>query len=284
MNQKKLDNETKPPAPLIHIDKQILLNNSQYLLSITSNENKDGILIKLTEKLNNIYYLYEASKEQIIKDIKALVLCESIDEMIESLKELVETKKVKFEQKEDNYIMNFEFSGIGIKSKSQIELIKHEPFNPIVDLNKKFEQINIEYQKLNEEINELKNKSIEGKKETLNEEQIEKIIKLNLKEKIKEILQDQEIKNKLFEEFEKKMSEKFIKKEDNEKTKIYEEKKNNKEEFENIILEKIQKSVKELIDEKFIDKIDEKKLKENLEKLKQQFKKKGKKLIKSNQL
>ena len=82
----------------------------------------------------------------------------------------------------------------------------------------------------------------------------------------------------------KKMSEKFIKKEDNEKTKIYEEKKNNKEEFENIIVEKIQKSVKELIDEKFIDKIDEKKLKENLEKLKQQFKKNGKKLIKSNQL
>ena len=40
MNQKKLDNETKPPAPLIHIDKQIFLNNSQYLLSITSNENK----------------------------------------------------------------------------------------------------------------------------------------------------------------------------------------------------------------------------------------------------
>ena len=280
MNQKNLDNETKPPAPLIHIDKQILLNNSQYLLSITSNENKDGILIKLTEKLNNIYYLYEASKEQLIKDIKALVLCESIDEMIESLKEVVETKKVKFEQKEDNYIMNFEFSGIGIKSKSQIELIKYESFNPIVDLNKKFEQINIEYQKLNEEINELKNKSIEGKNETLNEEQIEKIIKLNLKEKIKEILQDQEIKNKLFEEFEKKISDKFIKKEDNEKTKIYEEKKNNKEEFENIILEKIQKSVKELIDENFNDKIDEKKLKENLEKLKQQFKKKGKKLIK----
>ena len=75
----------------------ITIDNSDYTYSISKLENEEGIIIKLVESnpKANIFFTYEALTEQLIKDIKILYTCESIEEMILSLKEVFSNGKAK---------------------------------------------------------------------------------------------------------------------------------------------------------------------------------------------
>ena len=144
--------------PTININ-SILIDGINYSYSITCSSKKQGILLKLTE-INpdkNVYFLYEASKEEIIKQIKPLFLCGNIEEMIKILRELFEGEKVKVIKKDEKYIMEFQFKGIGIDVISQIELEKHDQSAEANKFSEELKEINEKYNKLKKEISELKN-------------------------------------------------------------------------------------------------------------------------------
>ena len=57
-------------------------------------------------------------------------MCESLDEMINSLNEVFSQANPKVEEKNGEFLMEFEASGFGIKKKFIIKLIKHEIEKP----------------------------------------------------------------------------------------------------------------------------------------------------------
>ena len=225
-------------------EKTIFLNNSKYLISISKLDYNESISIKLTEENSNknIFYLYEASKEEIIKEIKALFLCENIDQMINALNEVLEKEKIKFLEKDEKYFLEFEFCGIGLNSKSEIQLLKYDLNEPNFGFNNEIKKIHNKFNELKKEIFEIKN----------NEKIFEEIEK-KINEKIKEK------EEKLFEKFEKKISEKFIKKEEiNEFLNKENEKNNVENSIEKLIDEKLKNSNEKNLIEKLKTKIEEK--------------------------
>ena len=102
----------------------ISFNDSSYIFSINKLQDKEGISIKLTEEKpkNNIYYEYIAEKDKLVKDIKVLFICKSIDEMIKTLKESFNKGNVTVDNINNKYIMELEFKGFGVITKSVIEL------------------------------------------------------------------------------------------------------------------------------------------------------------------
>ena len=180
-------NATKTPnknEPLITID------NSDYTYSISKLENEEGIIIKLVESnpKTNIFYTYEALTEQLIKDIKILYTCESIEEMILSLKEVFSNGKVKVENKEGKYLLELLFEGFGKAKKSVIELKKNEPKDPFTQINDRIKAI------------EEKLEDISKKIETIQNQKSSNNSSSNLKELVKQILLDKEFKQILLNE------------------------------------------------------------------------------------
>ena len=152
--------------------------------------------IKLFESKpkTNIYYEYEALTSQLTNDIKVLVLCEDLNEMITNLKSAFDEGRAKFlEESGKNYI-ELKFDAMGKSKKHKIELKKYEPKDAIKELNEKIEIIQNDYKNLSKDIEELK-------KYKNND--------FDIKEKMKEMLQDKDIKMKLYEEFEKIICSKF---------------------------------------------------------------------------
>ena len=87
------------PPPITLDLNSIEINGSKYLYSIERLDEEEGISIKLElEKNKNFYYLYKASKEQIIKDIKILFLCQDLNHMIRTIEDVFNKKKVKISQ------------------------------------------------------------------------------------------------------------------------------------------------------------------------------------------
>ena len=85
----------------------IIINNSYYSYSISKIEGDKGVKIKLFESKpkTNIYYEYEALTSQLTNDIKVLVLCEDLNEMITNLKSAFDEGRAKFlEESGKNYI------------------------------------------------------------------------------------------------------------------------------------------------------------------------------------
>ena len=219
----------------------IYINGIKCKYSITKSEKeKDSLIIKLFDPTNqsNSYYSYESSYEHIIKDIKFLSMYENIDEIIDSLEEIFSKGNIEVHEKDG--IFNLELKLIGIKKKCLIELTKHEiekPKEPKSEIEK--------------EIYELEKKF----KDLLNQFEEIKITKENeIKNKIKEVIFDKEIKNKLFEEMEQRLLSKYNL-----------NKLNNIPEIENNIINKVQNVVDNKEDKinKEINKI-QKQLKDNL--------------------
>ena len=263
---------TEVAAPTERKGKTINIDGVEYNYSFAQLEKEEGILIQLSEVKpdKNITFSYQATSAQITKDIKALCLCENIEEMINSLKDIFNSGEIKVEKKEEKYFMKIEVKTFGKLSKYEIELEKHEPV-PIEPINQstyllnQLKDIDKKYKELKEEINNLKINN-NPNKQILNEDEKIKLIKeikdnLDLSEKIKEVLQDSDIKDKLFQEFEEKISKIYIKKEKEEKK----DKKDNNE----LIFKKVDESVNKIINEKLCNKVDERVFNENMNKIKE---------------
>ena len=94
----------------------IVINNVTYSYSITKSEGNEGsVLIKLFEpnQKSDMHFTYEASMEQLIKEVKFLAVYETIDEIIDNLKDIFSQGNASVEEKDGVY--NLEFKVIGIK-------------------------------------------------------------------------------------------------------------------------------------------------------------------------
>ena len=132
----------------------ININGSEYLYSILKLDKEDGIKIKLFESKpkTNIYYEYKGSKSELTENIKILLLCENLDEMISILESIFNEGKAKFIEKEEKYFVELEFNAMGKSKKSLIQFIKYETKDPINELNDKINEIKIECKNLSTEI------------------------------------------------------------------------------------------------------------------------------------
>ena len=177
----------------------IIINDIKYSYSITKSEKeKESLIIKLYDpnNISDFYFTYESDVEKLMKDIKFLSLYENLDEMIDSLKEIFTNGNVQVEEKDG--IFNMEFKLIGIKKKCIVQLIKHEiekPKESKSELENKIDKLENKFKDLFHKFEELKN---------------EKNIKENdLRNIVKEVIFDKDIKLKLFEEMEQMLLSKY---------------------------------------------------------------------------
>ena len=171
----------------------IVINNVTYSYSITKSEGNEGsVLIKLFEpnQKSDMYFTYEASMEQLIKEVKFLAVYETIDEIIDNLKDIFNQGNASVEEKDGVY--NLEFKVIGIKKKFAIQLTKHE-----------IEQVKEPKNEIESRINKLE----KNYKDLSNELEELKVIRKNeIKDIVKEVIFDKDIKSKLLEEIKQMLS------------------------------------------------------------------------------
>ena len=171
----------------------IVINNVTYSYSITKSEGNEGsVLIKLFEpnQKSDMYFTYEASMEQLIKEVKFLAVYETIDEIIDNLKDIFNQGNASVEEKDGVY--NLEFKVIGIKKKFAIQLTKHE-----------IEQVKEPKNEIESRINKLE----KNYKDLSNELEELKVIRKNeIKDIVKEVIFDKDIKSKLLEEMKQMLS------------------------------------------------------------------------------
>ena len=192
--------------------KTIKIENIEFSYLISKIDKQEGISIELKEiKPNkNIIFKYEALLNQIIQDIKPLAICESIEEMINSLNDIFLKDKIIVEKREEKYIMIIETMINEKIKKYEIELKKKESNDKYNELLLKLNDISTNFIEILEEINSLKRQSVQSNI-VLNKEDKKRIIKeikeeLNINEYIKEIIKSKEIKDILFKEFEERLS------------------------------------------------------------------------------
>ena len=233
------------PEPLTIDPNTVEINGTEYLYSITKLNEPKGISIKLESIFNkDVYFLYNASEEQIKENIRILYLCRDINHMIETLKDAFDQKRVKIEQT-NKMILEFN-KYLNNEQKFEIKLEKHEPLNPLNDLNEKIKNLDKKCSELMKEIEELKKNKDKNNDDDFNEKQIKNIKnKINLENDMKEIF-DKEIKEQLYKEFEEKIMnnlensmEEIINKELSKKFKIIQEAKTQLEKDNKVIIEKI---------------------------------------------
>ena len=219
----------------------ITINGIEYFYSISKLEKTEGIKIKLFESKpkTNIYYEYEASILELTNDIKFLLLCENLDEMISSLKKAFNEGKAKYLEENQKYYIEFHFEAMGKSKTNKIEFKKFVQKDPIAELKEKIELMQSDYKNLAKEIEELK--------KIKNND-------LDLKGKMKEILQDKDIKMKLYEEFEQIICSKF---------RLTSETKKDKKEESNT-LTNIETTIKKITQSEINKKVDEKKFNEKI--------------------
>ena len=271
---------------------KIIFEDSEFYYTIGELESKDGIYIKLSEAKpeKNVYFIYEASNEKLIKEIDLFIIFQNTEQRINLLYKTFKDDKVKIITKEEKYFLELEFVVSGLEKKYEIEIERieiHEPTKE--DLINSFKDLNEKFKELKDEINVIKKNTSKSFEESANLNSINSNInsdinlildelekKINIKEKIKEALKEKDIQDLLFSEFQKYFP-------NNKNPEIIQENNNininknnlnsieNKKvdnDFENKILEKIKTSVDELINEKLkIKEEDEKNIKERLEKI-----------------
>ena len=196
----------------------------------------------------NITFIYEAVIDKLTKDIKYLKMCDNIDEMIKSLNDIFDRGEITVEEKNNKYFMSIELSLLG-KSKYEIELKRLDLKDEKALFIRMLEEIDKKYKEMQKEINNLKSNI----KKELKQEIIEE---LNLKDIVKEILKDKEIKNMLFKEFEERLSNIYVKKEEKIDKNIS-------------IPKKVNESLDKIIDDKCSSKFSERQLNDNINKIKE---------------
>lgn len=88
-------------------EKIFVIDDSEFFYTIGELENKDGIYIKLEEvkPKNNVYFLYEASTEKLINEIKFLCIFENPEQRIDLLQQFFTNDKIKIIKNEEKYLM-----------------------------------------------------------------------------------------------------------------------------------------------------------------------------------
>ena len=174
----------------------ILINDMKYSYSITKSESNEGsLLIKLFEpnQKSNMYFTYEAPMEQLTKEVKFLAVYETLDEIIDNLKDILSQGNARVEEKDGVY--NLELKVSGIKKTYFIQLTKHE-------IEKAKEPIN-ENGSIESKLNKLEN----NYKDLFNKYEELKVIRKNeIKDIVKEVIFDNDIKLKLCEEIKQMLS------------------------------------------------------------------------------
>ena len=223
--EKEALSENAPSGPIFPENQGILIGDVKYSYSITKSEsNEESLIIKLIDpsQKSNIYFTYEAPMEKLIKEIKFLSLCESLDEMIESLQDVFSQGNVFVEEKDGVYNMEFKVSLI--KKKCIIQLTKNEieqPKEPENEIESKINKLEKNYKDLYNKYEELK------------------IIKKNeVKEIVKEVIFDDDIALKFFEKM-KPMILSII----NDNNKNEDEDENDNENIENNIMNKVKEEL-----------------------------------------
>ena len=242
--------------PLNEDNSTIQINNSDFSYSISKSEKEEGIKIKLYESQpkTNIYYEYEATTSQLTNSIKTLLICEDLDEMITTLKSAFDEKRAKFLEEKDKSFIEFNFEAMGKSKTYKIEFKKYEPKDPITEINDKITAIQNDCKNLYNEIEELKKAKIEG---------------IDIKEKIREVLEEKDMKMKLYDEFEKIMCSKFN---------LINTKKENDINNNNNLID-IENSVKEIAKNELMNKVNEKEFKEKISNIEDQLNEKTNDLI-----
>lgn len=180
-------------------DKGILINGINYSYSITKTENGQ-CLIKLFDPTENsdVYFTYEAPKSQLINEIIFLKMYDENDEldvMIESINDNFSEGNVQVEEKDGEFFLEFKITNI--KKKCIILLTKHQVEQPRNELEIKIKKLEKEFRILLNQFEELKSKK-------------ENIIQNNdIKNIVKDMILDKDIKLKLFQELEQMLVSKY---------------------------------------------------------------------------
>ena len=220
------EEELNAPTPE-KIENGILINGTNYSYSIAKSENEEeSLTIKLYDpsQKSKTYFTYDAPSQKLIEEIKFLFFCESLDEMIDSLKEVFSQGNAIVEEKGGEFTMEFKVSGF--KKKCLIKLIKHEIAQSEEsnnELETKINKLEIKYNDLLHKFEEIKT----VKENMIKENEIRNIIK--------EIIFDKEIKLKLFEEMETLLQTKYNLNPNNNK--------NNSENIGNSVINKLEETI-----------------------------------------
>ena len=163
----------------------ICIDGIYYSYLITKSEqDKNSLIIKLYDSTNksNIYYTYEGNISKIKKDIKYFEFCKNLNEIITCLNDIFDKGNAKLEKNSDEFYLNLKYISSGFPQYSSIQLIKHEEKNEIKDTINKLEN---NYKDLYNKYEELK---------SIKENEIRNIVK--------EVIFDKDIKLKIFKDME----------------------------------------------------------------------------------
>ena len=140
-------------------ERGIFINGIKYSYLITKSEKeKESLIVKLYDAKNNQKnnFTYEATVQKIIKDIKFLSLCDNLDEMIVSLNNVFSLGNAKVEENHGIFNLELKYIVTGISKKCIIKLIKHDPKNPMRELEIKIDKLENKYKELFNKYEELK--------------------------------------------------------------------------------------------------------------------------------
>ena len=170
-----------------NIKKVIILDGLQYLYSISQSENNELIInfseMKFNSNTNNVFYSYKKSLLQIKNEMKLSSIYQDINDIINLFQKVFDKNNVKKIYLNDKYILIELNFGDNLIPPYLIELTKNEQKDLISELIEEIKTLKKEYNELRNEFNELKmNKEKEN----------------NKKEIIKEIIDNRDIKMKLF--------------------------------------------------------------------------------------
>ena len=165
----------------------IYINGIKHFYSISKSD-KEKLIIKLYDATNkiNIYYSYSGDIAKLKRDIRFLVFCENLNDIISCLNDIFNKGNAQVDKIEGKYYLQLKYIESGINISSTIQLFKHDNKNE--DNNEIEDRIN----KIESDYKELYNKYEELK--IKKEDDIRNIVK--------ETIFNNDIQKKLFENME----------------------------------------------------------------------------------
>ena len=171
----------------------IYINGIKYLYSINpSDKKKDSLTIKLynPKEKPELYYIYESHISKIKEEVEFFSSYNNLEEIIDSLNRVFSEGNIKAKEKNGELILELKECESELEKIGKIKLIRSDINQSKNELEEKIETLENKYEDLLITVEELKI----AKENALNKNEVKNIIK--------EVLFDKEIKNKLFEDME----------------------------------------------------------------------------------
>ena len=171
----------------------IYINGIKYLYSINLSDKKnDSITIKLynPKEKSDLYYICESHISKIKEEVEFLSSYNNLEEIIDSLNRVFSEGNIKAKEKNGELILELKECESELEKIGIIKLIRSDINQSKNELEEKIETLENKYEDLLNTVEELKI----AKENALNKNEVKNIIK--------EVLFDKEIKNKLFEDME----------------------------------------------------------------------------------